>query len=70
MPPRPLLLVHGSQDEVVDVSDIHRLSAQAGEPKQTIIIDGAGHGLRQNEQAMAAVIDWLKVYCQGQQAIN
>ncbi len=63
--PRPLLLVHGSQDETVEVSAAHRLYAEAGESKQIIIVDGARHGLRQNEQAMAIVIDWLKSHCQG-----
>lgn len=58
--PRPLLLVHGSQDETVEISDAHRLYARAGEPKQIIIVDGAGHRLRQNSQAMAIVLDWLK----------
>ncbi len=58
--PRPLLLVHGSQDETVEVSHAHRLYAQAKEPKQIVIVDGAGHRLRQDEKAIAAVLDWLK----------
>jgi dipeptidyl aminopeptidase/acylaminoacyl peptidase len=58
--PRPILLVHGSSDEVVAVSQAHRLYARAQEPKQIVIIDGAGHRLRQDERAMALVIDWLK----------
>jgi len=58
--PRPLLLVHGSQDETVEVSDAHRLYDRAGEPKQIIIVDGARHRLRQNDRAMAVVINWLK----------
>jgi dipeptidyl aminopeptidase/acylaminoacyl peptidase len=58
--PRPLLLVHGGRDEVVDVSHAYRLYAQAGEPKQLVIVNGAGHRLRQDERAMAMVIDWLK----------
>ena len=62
--PRPLLLVHGSQDETVEVSHAHRLYHRAGEPKQLIIIDGAGHRLRQNNKAMAAILDWLKTQCQ------
>ena len=61
--PRPLLLVHGSQDETVAVSDARRLYAQAGEPKQIIIIDGAGHRLRRNKPAMTAVIGWLESQC-------
>ena len=59
--PRPLLIVHGSNDEVVAVSHAHRLYHRAGEPKQIIIVDGAGHRLRQNDRAMAAVLDWLKI---------
>lgn len=58
--PRPLLLVHGSKDETVKVSHAHRLYDEAGEPKEIIIIDGAGHRLRQDERAMAIVINWLK----------
>ena len=58
--PRPLLLVHGSQDEVVAVSHGRKLYARAGEPKQLVIIEGAGHRLRQDEQAMSVVINWLK----------
>jgi len=58
--PRPLLLVHGSEDEVVDVAHAHRLYGRAGEPKQIVIIDKAGHRLRQDDRAMTAVIDWLK----------
>jgi len=58
--PRPLLLVHGSQDETVDVSQAHKLYARAGEPKRLVIVDGAGHRLRQSDEAMAKVLDWLK----------
>lgn len=58
--PRPLLLVHGSQDETVEVGHAHRLYAQAGEPKQLIIVEGAGHRLRHSEEAMSIVLDWLK----------
>ena len=57
---RPLLLVHGSEDEVVEVSHAHKLYDGAGEPKQIIIVAGAGHRLRQDDKAMAFVIDWLK----------
>ena len=58
--PRPLLLVHGSQDEIVDVSHAYKLYDRAREPKQILIIDGAGHRLRQNDRAVAIIIDWLK----------
>jgi len=58
--PRPLLLVHGDHDEVVDVSHAYRLYTRAREPKQLVIIEGAGHRLRQNDRAMTIVTDWLK----------
>ena len=58
--PRPLLLVHGDQDETVILDDAHRLYAQAGEPKKLAIVEGAGHRLRHNERAMAIILDWLK----------
>jgi fermentation-respiration switch protein FrsA (DUF1100 family) len=58
--PRPLLLVHGGRDDVVPVSHARRLYEMAQEPKQLIIIDGAGHRLRQDGRATAAVQDWLK----------
>ncbi len=62
--PRPLLLMHGNQDETVDVSHVYKLYDRAKEPKQIIIIDGAEHVLRDNNRAMAIVIDWLKSHTQ------
>jgi len=58
--PRPLLLVHGSKDETVKVSHARRLYDKAGEPKQLVVVDGAEHKLRQNDEAMAVVLNWLK----------
>lgn len=58
--PRPLLLVHGDKDEVVDVSQAHMLYHRAREPKELVIVDGAEHRLRHDERAMTAVISWLK----------
>jgi len=62
--PRPLLLLHGSQDDVVPVAHADEMYAQAGESRQLTIIDGAGHRLRQDEKAMAVAIEWLKRYAQ------
>ncbi len=58
--PRPLLLVHGSQDETVDISQARELFDKAGEPKQISVVDGAGHRLRHDDRAMDIVIGWLK----------
>jgi len=62
--PRPLLLVHGNKDETVDVGHAHQLYKKSGEPKQLVIIDGAGHRLRQDERAMKQVFGWLRKHCQ------
>lgn len=61
--PRPLLLVHGDSDETVDVNHAYRLYHRAGEPRELVVIDGAGHRLRHDNRAMAAIINWLKIKC-------
>jgi len=63
--PRPLLLVHGNEDETVDLSHAHKLYRRALEPKQLTVLDGGGHRLRQDGRVVAAVIHWLKSQCQG-----
>jgi fermentation-respiration switch protein FrsA (DUF1100 family) len=63
--PRPLLLLHASQDPVVPVTSSQRLYDQAGEPKQIIILEGTEHRLRRNELAVDTLISWLKVHLQG-----
>lgn len=42
--PRPLLLVHGTNDGVVPIQMAWSLHAAAREPKRIVVIDGAGHG--------------------------
>lgn len=58
--PRPLLFVHGSQDETVPVDHAYRLYEKAGDPRKLVIIDGAGHKLRREDRVVNAVLDWLK----------
>lgn len=58
--PRPLLIVHGMEDDVVKVSDARELFKVAGELKKLVLLEGAGHRLRREERAVQAVIDWLK----------
>jgi fermentation-respiration switch protein FrsA (DUF1100 family) len=60
--PRPLLLVHGSRDETVPLDHARQLYEMAGEPKQLLVIDGAGHRLRREDRAVASVLDWLKSF--------
>lgn len=42
--PRPLLLIHGTDDAAAPMDWARRLHAAAGEPKRLWLIDGAGHG--------------------------
>jgi dipeptidyl aminopeptidase/acylaminoacyl peptidase len=41
--PRPLLLMHGQEDEVVPVASAHALFDRAGEPKELWLIDDMKH---------------------------
>ncbi len=58
--PRPLLLLHAKGDAVVPVSNAEKLYAEAGEPKQIIIVEGSEHRLRRDELAVDTIISWLK----------
>ena len=58
--PCPLLLIHGDKDEVVAVEHALRLYEKAGEPKEMVIIPGAGHRLRLEEKAITTALNWLK----------
>ncbi|MBI4581131.1 MAG: alpha/beta hydrolase, partial [Planctomycetes bacterium] len=48
--PRPLLIIHGTADEIVPVEMARRLHAAAGDPKELWLVDGADHydPLREN----------------------
>jgi pimeloyl-ACP methyl ester carboxylesterase len=41
--PRPLLLMHGVEDEIVPVASAHALYQRAGEPKELWLINGLKH---------------------------
>ena len=56
--PRPLLLLHGSDDSAVPVFDA-RVIADAHGSADLRIISGAGHGLRYDPRAIAVLLGWL-----------
>lgn len=56
--PRPLMIVHGSIDDVVPISDA-RVVADAAESSELRIITGAGHRLRHDPRAVAVLLGWL-----------
>ncbi|MEI7592003.1 MAG: hypothetical protein WCK41_02145 [Actinomycetes bacterium] len=56
--PRPLLIVHGSDDDSVPVFDA-RVLADAHGDADLRIIDGAGHQLRHDPRSIAVLLGWL-----------
>lgn len=57
--PRPLLMVHGQEDDLVDEEQAWRLFREAGEPKEIAVVAGAGHKLRLSDEAMDIALSWL-----------
>jgi alpha/beta superfamily hydrolase len=58
--PRPLLMIHGTHDDVVDPRDAWALYEKAGQPKDIVMIEGAGHRLRVEDRAVEAALSWLQ----------
>ena len=56
--PRPLLVLHGNDDESVPLTDARILSEAHGSAELRVL-DGAGHRLRHDPRAMAILIGWL-----------
>lgn len=58
---RPLMIVHGSIDDVVSLSDARALadSADPDESCELRVITGAGHRLRHDPRAVAVLLGWL-----------
>jgi len=60
IPPRALLLVHGSDDDVVPAEDARVLADAAGGSVDLRILSGAGHRLRHDPRAVAVLIGWME----------
>ncbi len=58
--PTPLLIVHGDQDELIPVSHAYQLFESAAEPKRILILPGAKHQLRKEEEAVEKCLQWFK----------
>lgn len=56
--PRPLLVLHGEDDESVPVSDARQLAQAHGEAELNVLA-GAGHRLRHDPRAIAILSGWL-----------
>ncbi len=58
--PRPVLVVHGVDDDEVPLSDARVLAEAAGRDAELRVIGGAGHRLRADPRAMALLVGWLE----------
>lgn len=59
IPPRAILLVHGSDDETVPPEAARQLADAAGAPIDLVMLNHAAHRLRHDPRAVAVLIGWL-----------
>jgi alpha-beta hydrolase superfamily lysophospholipase len=58
--PRPLLVLHGTADQVLSDRCAHDIYARAREPKQILLYPGCRHGLDEcQDQVDKDVVEWL-----------
>ncbi len=55
--PRPLLLVHGSEDTVLLPAASQDIFDRAGDPKRLMLLEGAGHALMEYRDELTAVVE-------------
>lgn len=61
--PRPLLLVHGMEDQVLEATASEIIYARATEPKRLVLYAEAGHGLLQcKDELFDLLADWIPQY--------
>ncbi|HTV11312.1 MAG TPA: alpha/beta fold hydrolase [Acidimicrobiales bacterium] len=59
IPPRPLLLVHGANDDVVPMTDSREFAEAASASAELRILAGAGHMLLHDPRAIALLLGWF-----------
>ena len=58
--PRPMLLIHGTADDVLSPQCSRQIYAAAGEPKEIKLYPGAGHGLDEvRQEVLDLLVRWL-----------
>ena len=62
LPPRPLLVVHGANDDVVPLTDARALAEAANSSAELRILAGAGHRLLYDPRAIALLLGWFDRY--------
>jgi len=56
--PRPMLVMHGEDDDMIPVSDARQLVTAHGSAELSLFL-GAGHRLRHDPRAIAVLLGWL-----------
>lgn len=59
IPPRPFLVLHGADDDVVSPADADALAAAAGPEAEHRLLAGASHRLRHDPRVVALLSGWM-----------
>jgi len=57
---RSVLVLHGSDDEIVPVADSRRIVGVVGASAELRVLQGAGHRLNSDPRAVALILGWLE----------
>jgi uncharacterized protein len=60
IPPRPILIIHGADDDTVPLEDARVLADAAGDAVELRVLGEAGHRLRHDPRAVALLIGWME----------
>jgi len=60
LPPRPLFILHGRDDEIVPVAEALALVGEALGSADLRVLEGAGHRLRHDPRAIALLLGWME----------
>lgn len=60
IPPRPILIIHGTDDDDVPVDDARVLTDAAGDAVELRVLSEAGHRLRHDPRAVALLLGWME----------
>ena len=58
--PRPLLIMHGTEDETIPVEHARTLYERAGAGRELVLIPDGKHRLRADDRAVKAAREWLR----------
>ena len=60
IPPRPVLIIHGADDDDVPLDDARVLADAAGDAVELRVLAEAGHRLRHDPRAVALLMGWME----------